>query len=95
MQVMTRTMSATPADPPQNISLEAAGATSLIARWEPPPKESQNGLITGYKIRWRPSSESTSRGEVVTTDGSRRLYAITGLKNGQEYQVKKCRITTS
>jgi hypothetical protein len=57
---------------------------SSFIRWEPPPAESQNGLITGYKLRWRKKGDES---EVVTTDGSRRLFAITGLKNGKEYQV--------
>lgn len=53
-EITTRTYSDIPADPPQNVSLEADSSQSIIARWEPPPKESRNGVITGYKIRWRP-----------------------------------------
>jgi neogenin len=45
-------------------------------RWEPPPKESQNGIITGYKIKWRRAGKGNT--QTVSTDGSRRLYAITG-----------------
>ena len=56
-----------------------------FSRWEPPPKESQNGIITGYKIRWRQKGERKQ--ETVTTDGSRRLFDISGLLKGQEYQV--------
>jgi neogenin len=66
--------------------VESASSKSLIVRWEPPPPESQNGIITGYKLRWRKAKGGEP--EVVTTDGSRRLFAITGLKNGKEYQVK-------
>ena len=33
------------------MTVEAASSRSLIVRWEPPPKESQNGIITGYKLR--------------------------------------------
>jgi neogenin len=76
-----------PADPPQNVTVESASSKSLIVRWEPPPPESQNGIITGYKLRWRKAKGGEP--EVVTTDGSRRLFAITGLKNGKEYQVKE------
>ena len=54
------TLSDIPADPPQNVSLEAASSASIIVRWEPPPKESQNGIITGYKIRWRPKGKGQS-----------------------------------
>ena len=64
-----------------------------LHRWEPPPKESQNGVITGYKIRWRPKGERKQ--ETVTTDGSRRLYDISGLAKGQEYQVKVAAMTVN
>jgi len=49
---------------------------SVVVRWEPPPDGSQNGIITGYKIRYRKRNEKS--GETVTTDGSRRVYDITG-----------------
>jgi len=81
-----RTYSDIPADPPQNVTLEPASSKSIIIRWEPPPAESQNGVITGYKIRWR-RDKTKGESEVFTTDGSRRLYAVSGLKNGKEYQV--------
>jgi hypothetical protein len=48
----------------------------VLVRWEPPPKESQNGVITGYKIKWRRAGKGTT--QTVSTDGSRRLYAVTG-----------------
>ncbi len=93
-EVSARTHSDVPADPPQNATVEAAGATSLVVRWQPPPRESRNGVITGYKIRWRAATDGAGFGsprpksEVVTTDGSRRLYAVSGLRNGREYQVR-------
>ena len=92
-EVSSFTYSDLPADPPQNVTLEAASSKSIIVRWEPPPKESQNGILTGYKLRWRQKGQRKS--EVVTTDGSRRLYAISGLKNGQEYQVKIAAMTVN
>ena len=105
-EVVARTHSDVPADPPLNVTVEAASSRSLIVRWEPPPKESQNGIITGYKLRsvggrdecrrieFFPSSNrfrwrkhKRGRSQVVTTDGSRRLYAIAGLDRGTAYQV--------
>ena len=59
-EIVCMTLSDIPADPPQNVSLEAASSASIIVRWEPPPKESQNGIITGYKIRWRPKGKGQS-----------------------------------
>ena len=92
-EITCMTFSDIPADPPQNVSLEASSSSSIIVRWEPPLKESQNGIITGYKIRWRPKGTKTS--EMVTTDGSRRLYAITQLKKDQDYQIKVAAMTVN
>ena len=92
-EIVCQTLSDIPADPPQNVSLEAASSKSIIVRWEPPPKESQNGIITGYKLRWRRKGKGKS--EIVTTDGSRRLYAISGLKNDRDYQIKIAAMTVN
>jgi neogenin len=46
-EITARTHSDVPADPPQNVTVEAASSKAIIVRWEPPPKESQNGVITG------------------------------------------------
>ena len=59
----------------------------FTVRWEPPPKESQNGVLTGYKLKWRKGG-GKGKSRVVTTDGSRRLFAITDLRRGKEYQVE-------
>lgn len=54
---------------------------SLVVRWERPPDNERNGVITGYKIRYK--KRGTRKGDSVTTDGNRRLYALTGWFNGQ------------
>ncbi|XP_020858152.1 protein sidekick-2 [Phascolarctos cinereus] len=41
---------AVPTAPPQNVAVHGATATQLDVTWEPPPLESQNGDIQGYKI---------------------------------------------
>ncbi|XP_037573231.1 neogenin isoform X1 [Dermacentor silvarum] len=85
-ETLARTFSDAPSDIPQNVTLEAASSTSIIIRWEPPPKESQNGIITGYKIRYK--LKGSRRGDTITTDGNRRLYALSGLEKGAQYSVK-------
>lgn len=39
-----------PTGAPQNVAVQAATATQLDVTWEPPPAESQNGDIQGYKV---------------------------------------------
>ncbi|XP_046984365.1 neogenin [Schistocerca americana] len=81
-----RTLSDVPTEPPQNVTLEASSSTSVIVRWEPPPRESQNGIITGYKLRYR--KKDRKRGDTVTTPGDRRLYALINLDRRSVYQVR-------
>lgn len=85
-EITARTLSSRPSDIPQNATLEAASSISLILRWEPPPEESRNGVITGYKIRFKKREDQRSR--TITTDGNRRLYALTNLEKNMQYQVK-------
>jgi len=92
-EVACRTYSDIPADPPQNVTLEPASSSSIIVRWEPPPRESQNGILTGYKLKWRRAGKGSA--QTVSTDGSRRLFAITGLRKGREYQVKMTALTVN
>ena len=63
-------------------------------RWEPPPAESQNGVLTGYKLRWRRAGQGGGS-QTVSTDASRRLYAIAGLQRGRQYQVKVSALTVN
>lgn len=94
-EINCMTFSDIPADPPQNVSLEASSSSSIIVRWQPPPKESQNGIITGYKIRFRPKNSRIASPVMVTTDGSRRLYALTNLKKDEIYQIKMAAMTVN
>ena len=64
-------------------------------RWEAPPKESQNGVLTGYKLKWRKSGKGRDGINTVSTDGSRRLYAIPDLLKGTQYQVKISALTVN
>ena len=66
---------------------------SLIVRWDPPPPDHRNGVITGYKIRYKKKGEL--RSATVTTDGNRRLYALTSLDKKTEYQVRISALTVN
>ncbi|XP_055934961.1 neogenin-like isoform X2 [Argiope bruennichi] len=90
-EVTVKTLSDVPSDTPQNVTIEASSSSTVIVRWEPPPKESQNGVIVGYKIRYK--LKGSRRGDTVTTDGNRRLYALTGLEKGAQYSIKISALT--
>ncbi|XP_056003789.1 neogenin-like isoform X3 [Ostrea edulis] len=93
-EVSAKTFSDKPSEAPQNATLETASSTSLIVRWDPPPLDHQNGIITGYKIRYKMRGASRN-GATVTTDGNRRLYALTNLEKDSEYQVRISALTVN
>ncbi|GAA6109143.1 protein sidekick-1 isoform X5 [Tachysurus ichikawai] len=43
---------AAPSVAPQNIQVNTVSSTQLEVQWEPPPVETQNGIIQGYKIHY-------------------------------------------
>ncbi|XP_041356167.1 neogenin-like isoform X3 [Gigantopelta aegis] len=92
-EFVAQTFSSTPSATPQNFTLEVSSATRIIVRWEPPPLDKQNGIITGYKIRYKKSG--TKQGKTVTTDGNRNNYALTDLRKGTEYQVRISALTVN
>ncbi|XP_031342956.1 neogenin isoform X2 [Photinus pyralis] len=82
---LVKTFSAAPTQPPYNVTLEPASSTSIIIRWEPPPPEGQNGVITGYKLRFR---KVNKKGDTITTPGNLRIFPLNNLERGSTYQVK-------
>ncbi|CAL4059823.1 unnamed protein product, partial [Meganyctiphanes norvegica] len=92
-EVTARTFSDVPSKEPQNVTVEPASSRSFIVQWEAPPPEHQNGIITGYKIRFKERGTPGSTSE--TTDGNRRLYAINGLKKSTTYSVKVAALTVN
>lgn len=51
---------------------------SIVVTWEPPPDGSQNGIITGYKIRYKQKLRGERSGNSVTTDGNLHIMELTG-----------------
>nr|XP_038021348.1 protein sidekick-2 isoform X2 [Anas platyrhynchos] len=57
---------AVPTGAPQNVVVKAATATQLDVTWEPPPPESQNGDIQGYKIHFWEAQRHNESARVKT-----------------------------
>ncbi|PSN38934.1 hypothetical protein C0J52_08943 [Blattella germanica] len=94
-EVVARTLSDVPSEPPQNVTLEASSSTSVTVRWEAPPHEGRNGIITGYKLRYRKRDRRDRHGDTVTTAGDRRLYTLVGLERHSTYQVRLWALTVN
>uniref|UniRef100_A0A8D9AVD2 Neogenin n=1 Tax=Cacopsylla melanoneura TaxID=428564 RepID=A0A8D9AVD2_9HEMI len=87
LELSVQTLSDKPSEPPANVTLEASGASSITVKWHPPSRKGQNGIITGYKLRYK-KKDKKDKGETVTTAGDRRLFVISGLNKSTTYQVK-------
>ncbi len=48
--VMKNVLFLAPSSPPQNVVLSPVSSTSIGLSWSPPPANSQNGIITEYRI---------------------------------------------
>ncbi|XP_044002632.1 neogenin isoform X2 [Aphidius gifuensis] len=92
-EINIRTYSSQPSQPPHNVTLEAASSSSVIIRWEP-PLEGTNGIITGYKIRYRPQ-DRRYQSDTITTEGNQRLYVLTGLDKHVIYHVRICALNVN
>ena len=90
-EVVAKTYSAVPSEPPANVTLEASSSTSVIIRWEPPPVEDRNGQITGYKIKYR---NKNKKGLLVeTTPANVRHYELENMDRMSAYQMKIAAMT--
>ncbi|XP_007478277.2 neogenin isoform X1 [Monodelphis domestica] len=91
--VVVRTLSDVPSAAPQNLSLEVRNSKSIVIHWQPPPAGSQNGQITGYKIRYRKSSRKSDVTESV--GGTQLFQIIEGLDRGTEYNFRVAALTVN
>uniref|UniRef100_K7FVF1 Fibronectin type-III domain-containing protein n=1 Tax=Pelodiscus sinensis TaxID=13735 RepID=K7FVF1_PELSI len=86
------TLSDVPSGMPQNVSLEVVNSRSIKVSWLPPPTGTQNGFITGYKIRHR---KTTRRGEIETLEPNNLWYLFTGLDKGSQYSFQVAAMTVN
>ncbi|XP_071990248.1 netrin receptor DCC isoform X4 [Engystomops pustulosus] len=86
------TLSDVPSAMPQNVSLEVVNSRSIKVSWLPPPSGTQNGFITGYKIRYR---KTTRRGELETIEPNNLWYLFTGFEKGSQYSFQVSAMTVN
>uniref|UniRef100_A0A3P9AKM5 Neogenin 1b n=1 Tax=Esox lucius TaxID=8010 RepID=A0A3P9AKM5_ESOLU len=80
-------------DGPSNTTLDLRSAGSIMVRWQPPPPGTQNGKITGYKIRYRKGTRKSEAAE--TTGGTQLFQLIDDLERGTEYTFRVSAITVN
>ncbi|XP_013374457.1 PREDICTED: neogenin isoform X5 [Chinchilla lanigera] len=92
--VAVRTLSDVPSAAPQNLSLEVRNSKSIMIHWQPPSVATQNGPITGYKIRYRKASRKSDVTETLVT-GTQLSQLIEGLDRGTEYNFRVAALTVN
>ncbi|CAD5210238.1 unnamed protein product [Bursaphelenchus xylophilus] len=80
-----RTLSDIPDGPPLNVKAESQGPASIIVRWSPPLESQRNGVITGYKIRYKTKGTKAVN---LNVNGNVNEFKIEGLEPGTTYQVR-------
>ncbi|KAJ8283487.1 hypothetical protein COCON_G00023370 [Conger conger] len=72
---------AVPTAPPQNVAIQSATATQLDVTWDPPPLETQNGDIQGYKVyfwEFQRQNETERLRTLFLPEGGVKLKNLTG-----------------
>ncbi|KAI4883660.1 hypothetical protein NFI96_010176 [Prochilodus magdalenae] len=72
---------AVPTAPPQNVAIQSATATQLDVTWDPPPLDTQNGDIQGYKIyfwEYQRKNETEKLRTLFLPEGGVKLKNLTG-----------------
>ncbi|VDM41037.1 unnamed protein product [Toxocara canis] len=85
--VTVRTLSDLPSMPPSDVRAEAVSSTSILVQWSPPPAEECNGVITGYRVKYKTKLRGT-KGSTLVVDGNDVSYTITGLDPASQYMLR-------
>lgn len=83
--IPVRTKQYVPGAPPQNVTGEAVGPTSIHVSWDPPPAERSNGRIVYYKLQVVENGRSDSEAAVITLNAT--SFVLDELKRWTEYRI--------
>lgn len=77
-----------PSAPPQDISCTSPSSTSILVSWKPPPVEKQNGIITGYSIKYIGiDGEDVKPHEILGISSDSTQYLLEQLEKWTEYRI--------
>ena len=75
-----------PSQPPRGFTLAATTSESITASWQLPPKDSRNGIITGYKLYYKKKGSSGAGSPKLINSQATRSQEVTGLDKYTEYE---------
>ncbi|XP_033624355.1 neogenin-like isoform X16 [Asterias rubens] len=82
-----RTSQCKPYGFPANITVEADSASAIRVLWNQPIFTERNGLITGYKLKYR-TVDNGKRTHTLIIDGDVRSYTIQDLEKETAYEIR-------
>ena len=85
---------AVPSRPPSSFSLTVISSTSIRASWQLPPADSQNGIITGFKLFYKENDSAGSATMVPINSGGTLTKDVTGLNKYTEYEFQVLAFTS-
>ena len=85
---------AVPSSPPTTFSITVISSTSITASWQLPPADSQNGIITGFKLFYKKKDSAGSATMVPINSGGTLIKNVTGLDKYTEYKFQVLAFTS-
>ena len=83
-----------PSSPPSSFSLTASSSTSIRASWKLPPADSQNGIITGFKLFYKKNDSAGAPVTMHINNGTTYIGDVTGLDKYTEYEFQVLAFTS-
>lgn len=79
-----------PSMPPDNLTATPRSSTSIAIQWSPPPVDSQNGVLKGYKIRHKLAGYASDSDWYISDvqDAAHLTYLLDELIAWQTYEIQ-------
>lgn len=79
-----------PSQAPEHLSGSPKSSTSIVVQWSPPPVDTQNGALKGYKIRHKLAGYASDADWLLNevTDAAHLTYILEDLIVWQNYEVQ-------
>ncbi|XP_012531725.1 roundabout homolog 2 [Monomorium pharaonis] len=84
---LVTTLEDVPSGAPENVHVGMINMTSAFVRWSPPPKNTQNGQLIGYKIQIKSNSSNKILGQ-MSLNASTTSVIINSLTTGGLYTAR-------
>ncbi|XP_032667752.1 roundabout homolog 2-like [Odontomachus brunneus] len=89
---LVTTLEDVPSGAPENVHVGMINMTSAYVRWSPPPKNTQNGQLIGYKIQIKSNSSNKILGQ-MSLNASTTSVIINSLNTGGLYTARVAGLT--